>query len=113
MTLLKFDEVMAKQDLPTKDVPVPEWGGSVRIRHWTLAERAEMLRRNETSEEKENVGAWLVASLTVDEQGNPWCPADRVIELQKKNPKAIDTIAAAILELNAVTKDTIDAAEKK
>ena len=112
MTLLKFDEVVAKQDLPTKDIEVPEWGGTVRIRHWTVAERDEFSRRVK-SEDKESVGAWIVSVLAVDENGKQWCPEGKAIELSKKNPKAIDLLVSAIVDLNKVTDTEVENAVKK
>jgi hypothetical protein len=37
--LLTRDLILAAMDLPTKDVEVPEWGGTVRVRAMTGAER--------------------------------------------------------------------------
>lgn len=111
--LLKFDDVLKKQDLPTTDVEVPEWGGSVRVRHWTLSERNEFQRRVNTDSDKDGVGAWLVSILAVNEDGGVWCPADKVAELHKKNPKPVDALVNAILELNRVTKEDVDDAVKK
>ena len=112
MTLLKFDEVVAKQDLPTKDIEVPEWGGTVRIRHWTVAERDEFVRRS-AKDDKESVGSWVVSILAIDESGKPWCPPERASELQKKNPKAIDVIVNAVIELTKRTEKSVDDAVKK
>ena len=29
--ILNRDAILGAQDIPTEDIPVPEWGGSVRI----------------------------------------------------------------------------------
>lgn len=38
MALLTKADIFAAQDLPTRDVEVPEWGGTVRIRALTVAQ---------------------------------------------------------------------------
>src|SRR3990167_5778224 len=103
MSLLKFDDVVKKQDLETRDVLIPEWGGSVRIRQWTVAERNDFTKRKD----EPGIGAWLVSILTVDEEGKQWCPAERAMELDRKNPKALDAIVAAIIEVNTVNKEEV------
>jgi len=112
MTLLKFDEVVAKQDLETKDIFVPEWGGTIRVRPWTVAERNEFSRRASGNEDKDDLGAWLVSLLAVDENGNRWCPPDRIKELQAKNAKAVQCLVDAILDLTKVGEKEIQIAEK-
>lgn len=112
MTLLKFDEVIAKQDLETKDIFIPEWGGSVRVRPWTVAERNEFRRRATSAEDKDDVGAWLVSLLAVDENGKQWCPPDRIKELQQKHANAVQRIESGIMDLNKFDEKKFDDAAK-
>lgn len=113
MALIKFDEALKTQDLPTVDIPIPEWGGSVRVRHWTLAERNEFSKRNASDADKKQTGEWLLCLLCVNEDGSQWCPPERVAELDKKNPKAIDAIVSGIIKLmGGVTEEEVKAAEK-
>ena len=42
MSLLSKAAILAADDLPTIDIAVPEWGGSVRIRALTAGQREEL-----------------------------------------------------------------------
>lgn len=111
MTLLSRDAILGAQDIQTKDVPVPEWGGSVRIRSMTVAERNEFVRRA-TEEDRHSVGVWLVSLLSVDGDGKPLFKAEDVSALEKKGFRGVDTVASAVLDLNKMSEKKIDEAEK-
>jgi len=76
MKLLTRDAILQAQDLPTQDVEVPEWGGTVRVRALTGAERDAFeqsiveQRGKSTRMNLQNVRAKLVALTVVDENGN-------------------------------------------
>lgn len=113
MALIKFDEAVKTQDLPTADIEVPEWGGSVRVRHWTLAERDEFTKRSQDAKQKDKTAEWLIGLLVINEDGSRWLPEGRFAELNGKNPKAIDAIVGGIIKLMApVTEEQVSAAEK-
>ena len=42
MSLLSAAEILAADDLPTEDVEVSEWNGTVRVRALTGAERDKL-----------------------------------------------------------------------
>lgn len=110
--LLKRDAILAVNDSAVQDVDIPEWGGTVRVRSMTVAERSEFATRLNNAEEKTSIGSWLVATLAIDEAGAAlFQPAD-VAVLEKKNPKAIDRLVNAITAVNKVDEARVDAAEK-
>ena len=73
--LLTKEQILAAEDLPTEDVDVPEWGGAVRVRGLTGAERdaleVEMVSRSgrNVSVNIQNFRAKLVARTVIDEKG--------------------------------------------
>lgn len=111
MTLLKRDAILKSQDISTKDVEVKEWGGSIRVRQMTVAERNEFSRKA-SSEDKDKVGAWLVTILAVDESGVPMFTAEDIPELEKRNFHALDKVVQAILEVNSLGEKQVADAEK-
>ena len=113
MALLNRDAILNAQDVATKEVDVPEWGGMIRVRSMTVSERNEFARRAASSEEKTSVGAWLVTLLAIDESGNRLFKAEDIEELEKRNFKAVDTVVNAILEVNQIGDKEVEAAEKK
>jgi hypothetical protein len=113
MALLSRDSILKAQDVATKDVQVPEWGGAIRVRSMTVAERNEFARRS-AAEGANAVGvsAWLVSVLAVDESGARLFTPEDVQALEARNFKAVDTVVNAILEVNAMGVAAVEAAAK-
>ena len=111
MALLTRDAVLGAQDVATKDVAVPEWGGDIRVRSMTVAERNEFSRRT-ASEESSTTAAWLVSILSVDEAGKELFTPEDVKALEKRNFKAIERVVTAILAVNGIGEKAIEAAGK-
>ena len=111
MALLDRKAILAAVDIKTQDVAVPEWGGSVRVRQMTVAERNEFVRRS-TDPDAGSVGVWLVSMLAVDDSGQQlFTPAD-LSELEKKNFRNLDLVAAAIMQVNRLGEPEVEAAAK-
>lgn len=111
MTLLNREAVLKVRDTETKDIPVPEWGGSIRVRTMTVAERNDFARRA-TSEDKVNVSSWLVSILAVNEKGDSLFTAEDVPELERRNFRAVDRVVKAILEVNGISEKKVEEAVK-
>lgn len=112
MGLLSRDAILRAKDGKTADVQVPQWGGTVRVRGWTVAERNEYTKRLEKKEDTLLLGAWLVATLAVDDAGGPLFTAADVEALATRDAQALDLVTDAIYKLNTVTKKEIEAAAK-
>lgn len=111
MGLLNRDAVLKVTDTVTKDIPVPEWGGSLRVRTMTVAERNDFARRA-SSEDKVSVAAWLVSVLAVDENNKPLFKAEDVPEIERRNFRAVDRVVQAILEVNGISEKKVEEAAK-
>jgi len=111
MTLLNREAVLKVQDTVTKDIAVPEWGGSIRVRTMTVAVRNEFARRA-SSEDKVSVAAWLISVLSVDENGEPLFKAEDIPELERRNFRAVDRVVQAILEINGISEKKVEEAAK-
>lgn len=113
MALLNREAILAANDLPTKDVPVPQWGGSVRVRSLTGAERDQfecdiLAARRDGKISPGNVRARYVAMCVVDEAGaNVFTPAD-IEALGRKSAAALDLVYQEILSFNALTEDDVE-----
>jgi hypothetical protein len=111
MALLKREAILAANDVEVRDVEVPEWGGAIRVRSMTVAERNEFAARA-GKESNISVGTWLVSRLAIDEEGNPVFKPEDVAALEAKNAKALDRLVSAVLQLNSVDEKKVDEAEK-
>ncbi len=113
MGLLTREAILAADDLPTKDVPIPQWGGDVRVRSLTGCERDQfecdlIAARRDGKISPGNVRARYVSMCVVDEQGrNLFTPAD-VEALGAKSAAALDSVYQEILSFNALTEADVD-----
>lgn len=115
MTLLNRDAILAVQDLHFEDVQVDEWGGSVRVRVMTGAERdsfGSSLIGADGKPSPDGYKAKLVARCLVDEGGNRMFSDAEVALLASKSAAALDRVFAVADRLNAVSSQSVDAAEK-
>ncbi len=104
--LLTREAILATPALPTQDVAVPEWGGSVRVKALTAraldqVESRLSARRKAGDETPLNARAeYLVASL-VGEDGEPlFASIDDVVALGEKSGFAVDRIFDVVIALN-------------
>ena len=104
--MLTRDAILGAGDLKRQEVEVPEWGGKVTVRAMTVAERNEFVRRSTAGEP---TTVWLVVTLCVDAEGKPLFKAEDEAALDGKYFRAVDAVARAALEANALT---VEAAAK-
>lgn len=114
MSLLSKEAILAADDRPTVDVDVPEWGGTVRVRGLTGAERdayevALAGVRPDGSKRLNlvNVRARLISMTVVDELGvRVFTDAD-VKDLGAKSGTAMQRVFEAAQRLSGLTDDDI------
>src|SRR5215471_2388356 len=105
MTLSR-EEILRAADLPTEDVDVPEWGGSVRVRALTAADRDRIEGEQADASGParfHNFRARLVARAAVDGAGRPLFGEDDVHALAQKSAVALDRVFTAVLRMNGLT----------
>lgn len=111
--LLTREAILAANDLPTKDVAVPQWGGTVRIRSLTGTERdqfeADVLSaRREGQISPGNVRARYVSMCVVDEQGNNLFSDKDIEALGGKSGAALEIVYQAVLSMNALSEEDVE-----
>ena len=112
--LLSKSAILGAADLKHEDLPVPAWGGMVRIRTMTGMER-DAFRTSIASEAGVPVGrfsAALLAATIVDEFGERLFTVDDIEALQAKSAASLDGPAEVAMRLNGLgTKSGPDAAK--
>lgn len=115
MALLSRDAILNAKDRATKDVDVPEWGGSVRVRTMSGTERdnwegtiAAMTDKSGKLTKFDNLRAKLVALTVVDGEGNRLFKDDDIKALGKKSAAALDRVFAAAQSLNGMSNADIE-----
>lgn len=116
--ILSRSDILGCDDMRSQTLEIPEWGGSVRIRSLTGAEReafeANLYRlvdgRREL--ELENFRAKLAAACIVDEEDRQIFSAADVLALAKKSSVALARIFNAAEALNGMHADAVAGAQK-
>lgn len=110
MALLTREQILKKDDRAWQDVLIPAWGGKVRVRSLSGAERdafedsilGERKKDGSRDVVLNNLRAKLVALTAVDKDGTPLFSKDDVVELGKKNAAALDRLYAAAQKLSGI-----------
>ncbi len=118
--LLTREAILAADDAITEDVPVPEWGGTVRVRSLEGMERdryeSSFVRIGTTSRgtlgavglSTDNARARLVSMTAIDEDGrNLFSEAD-VLVLGHKSAAALERVSAVAQRLSGLTDRDVE-----
>lgn len=116
MALLSKDQILSADDTQYEDVPVPEWGGEVRIRglSGTEVDRYEQsvlrLRKGKQDLALMNATARLVAWCMIDEDGSRlFVNEDEVKELGKKSGVALQRCFDIAAKLSGLRPGDVEA----
>lgn len=105
MSLLTREQILAAQDRRYTELPVPEWGGTLRLRSSTAGERAE-LAKVAAGLDKDGDGLAFktaaVANAICDAAGERVLTAADVDALGAKSATVLDRVFGAVLALNKV-----------
>jgi hypothetical protein len=110
------DQILAKQDIPSEIVNVPEWGVKVEVRGMTGAERMrimDMATKNAGDFNLQFVYPEIVIATSFDaETGEQiFKPSDRDV-LLAKSANALDRLGSVGMRLSGFTAEAADTAGK-
>ena len=109
--LLTREQILAADDLGFEVVPVPEWGGSVRIRALSGVERDRFeaeISGNGKKLRLDNVRAKLVATCAVDADGQPLFAKADLGALGRKSAAGLNRVFEACQQLSGLTDKDVD-----
>lgn len=112
--MLTREEILGVQDIATEVLEVPEWGGTVKVRGLTGAERDRY--ENDSLDQKgknmkvnlTNARARLVALSLVDDDGKLLFTEQDVRALGRKSAAALDRIFSVAQRLSGLTQEDMD-----
>jgi hypothetical protein len=113
--MLNKAQVLAAQDLMSEVVPVPEWGGDIKVRMLNGLEREEFQELTRDAAGKivlANYSLKLLAMTIVEEDGSRMFTMDELPQLGAKSPAAIDRLFPVAARLNGLLPSSVDDAEK-
>ena len=112
--ILSREQILAAQDLASEEISVPEWGGTVRVRMMTGAERDALGATLLGADKKVDMSQYrirLLAACLVDEAGQPLFGPDEVGLLGAKSGVALDRVYRVAERLNDVGAGAVEAAQ--
>lgn len=110
---LSKDDILKAEDLATKEVEVPEWGGSVLVRGMSGRERdafevdtsTEQRGRGVPKRNLVNIRAKVVARCVVDDDGQRLFSDADVAALGEKSGAAIDRVFEVAARLSGMSEE--------
>lgn len=117
MKMLSKQEIIDAKDRPSEVVPVPEWGGAVRVGTMSAKQRDAYQMSLVPAEEGQkpdltNITARLLVMCIIGEDGEPLFTLQDVEALGAKSAAAFERIDAAARRLNGLHKGAVEDAEK-
>jgi hypothetical protein len=119
MGLLNFEQILDADDMKTIDVEVPEWGGSIRLRSLTGAERDAFEAESVELDKKgqpiplppKNFRAKLIARCAINEDGTKLFNSKLAVEaLGNKSASVLTRLAMECQKLNGMSEDEVEEA---
>jgi hypothetical protein len=113
MMTLTRDQIFNLNDIQTKEIAVPEWGGSVLVRGLTGKERDQyeaaifQVKGNRATFKPDFVRARLVAMSVVDTQGERVFSDGDVLGLSTKGAAALDRVFTVARRLSGLSERDI------
>jgi hypothetical protein len=117
-TFLSRDAILGADDRRYEIVEVPEWGGAVKLRSLTGAERDDFEARSLVGKgdnqrvNTRNLRARLIALTAVDEHDAPLFQAADVIKLGSKSAAALARLFDAACKLSGIGEDDVKELEE-
>ena len=93
-------DILQAEDFVFEDISIPEWGGTVRIRSLSGAQRATLKKAVDAG--SETADEMICVMSIVDEDGNRIFNSSQIEALRKKNTKAITRIAKRALVISGM-----------
>lgn len=112
--LLTKDVILSADDLGHEDLEVPEWGGTVRIRALTGAERdayeasMQQQRGKNFVRNLANVRAKLVVRTVIGEDGERLFTDSEANALGRKSAAALDRIFEVAAKLSRLSEEDVE-----
>lgn len=116
--ILSKTDILQCHDMRFETVPVPEWGGAVRIRTLSGAERdafeATLMKvvDGKRVPDMDNLRAKLLAATVVDEEDKQIFGVQDLVALGRKSAIAIDRIFGVAQRINGMATDAVEDAIK-
>ncbi len=96
--ILSLDEIMAARDIEERVVPVPEWGGAVRIRGLSKAQQSRLRSQAKVDgqPDPDRMEVLMLAASLVE----PAVTVEQAEALREKAATAVERILREVVDIN-------------
>jgi hypothetical protein len=101
--LLSKSSIFEAKDLQHEDVPVPEWGGTVRMRQMNASEIQKFTEVMSVETNAKDGMFWMLIFCAVDESGEHLFTEEDLPQLRTKNMGILNKLQRIGLDLNKLT----------
>lgn len=109
MKKLTRDAIIAAQDIRTEEIEVPEWGGALTVRGFTLAQRHRLFEMAKRDGEIDSLRATILTFIEgVTEPKFTLADYDTL----RDKSAVVERVAMRILALSGIGKDALESAIK-
>ena len=114
---LTKDQILNADDLPTREVEVPEWGGAVKIRSLSGKERDSFedtiqKRKKGQSIELKGLKVLLLSLTIVNENNSSMFTEEDLEKLNAKSARALNRLFDAVTEMNGIGEEAVEELRK-
>lgn len=109
------EEILSKDDFTYEEFEVPEWGGTLRLRSLSGAQRTIVISLTNKRRDGDGLFERLIIMSAVDDVGKSIFRDDHLDALKARNAAVTQAIGKKILEISGLAPDTIpdiESAEK-
>ena len=116
--ILTREAILGAQDIKVENVKVPEWNdGVVRLRSMpgTDRDKWETVVQSKVQDGKVNIDGMkvlLIVSCAIDDKGDPLFTENDLVELNKKNAKAINRLWEVAARMNGIGNEELEELRK-
>lgn len=105
MAILTIEQITNADDLPTKVLDVPEWGGEVKIRQLTVQQKADVRVQAVVNDQVDDTK--LELGLLVEAVVEPNLSYEHLGILRGKNADVVDRILTEVFTLSALDEEAV------
>lgn len=106
----KRDDILERDDIKRRTIPVPEWETHITVRGMTGLERVKYFQRVQNT--PEDMFAWLVVMCSEGDDGKPLFQKSDVSLVNGKSGAALQRIADVATQLSGLDDGPEERAEK-
>ncbi|KVN36793.1 hypothetical protein WJ63_35115 [Burkholderia pyrrocinia] len=110
--MLTREMILTARDLDSEVVPVPEWGGEVRVGVMGGSAREKLMDALSEPRKVSEFHALMLAGTLVDESGAPIFGESDLVAIARKNPEVLGRLVDVAMRINKIGAGAVEAEEK-